>query len=648
MYMYREGGCWTCRLRRKKCDRHGPVCRVCSALLITCHYTPEKPDWVDGGERQREMAEQLRQEVRDKAPYRRSLAYTKAIVHDECMPYATVPPGLPEAGAKASDAANPPTRPRRDALETFSGKSPGSGNGNTHPASARFPGVSSIAPSTSSPDRDVQRAPDWTGLDRGLIVCYLEFYFPFLFPFYQPSMLDRGRAWVVDFITDSQAMEQTTLSLSSYFFSLALETAQEAAHETCKQIAWEKLLNQIHGTFGLLRQELPCVTAADGVAENLPRAVQIMGCILLLQRFETAVCSFENCEAHLSAATELFRHALDGTGAAALDGTGTAAASGPTARPCSFALTMRQLRGHGPPWPRQYPTFQAPSSEQMAFRFFSALLLVDDIVASTALGEEPKLHQYHASILGDGQWPADRDGEDEAYTIRLEGIVGCQNWAMVAVAKVSALDAWKKRRRAAGDLDVMELVLRAAAIKGTLVANLTRAEVAPPLAVPFSAGTGSSSSGSGSSGRSSAWDIFTPCNGQASALAEQSLLVTRIWAHAAALYLSVVVSGWQPASAEVRHHVACVLELLTQRALSWAALRTVAWPFCVAGCLAAHTQEPLMRSVVEGLRPPGLLGPVQKALQIMEAVWRSRDLLDSTTWDLAACFRGPGHLVLLV
>ncbi|KAK3366742.1 fungal-specific transcription factor domain-containing protein [Lasiosphaeria ovina] len=620
-------GCWTCRLRRKKCDRHGPVCRVCSALLITCHYTLEKPEWVDGGERQREMAEQLRQEVRDKAPYRRSLAYTKAIVHDESMPYATVPLGLPlpEASPKALDAANPLTRPHRDALETFSGIFPGSGNGNTHPATARFPGVSSITPSTSSPDRDVQRAPDWTGLDRGLIVCYLEFYFPFLFPFYQPSMLDRGRAWVVDFITDSQAMEQTTLSLSSYFFSLALETAQEAAHETCKQIAWEKLLNQIHGTFGLLRQELPCVTAAGGVAENLPRAVQIMGCILLLQRFETAVCSFENCEAHLSAATELFQQVLDGTEAAA--------ASGPTARPCNFALTMRQLRGHGPPWPRQYPTFQAPSSEQMAFRFFSALLLVDDIVASTALGEEPKLHQYHDSILGDGQWPADSHGEDEAHIIRLEGIVGCQNWAMVAVAKVSALDAWKKRRRAAGDLDVMELVLRAAAIKGTLVTNLTRAEVAP------------TSSGSG---RSSAGDIFTPCNGQASALAEQSLLVTRVWAHAAALYLSVVVSGWQPASAEVRHHVACVLELLTQRPLSWAVLRTVAWPFCVAGCLAAPTQEPLMRSVVEGLRPPGLLGPVQKTLQIMEAVWRSRDLLDSTTWDLAACFRGLGHVVLLV
>ncbi len=135
-------------------------------------------------------------------------------------------------------------------------------------------------------------------------------------------MLDRGRAWVIDLITDSQAIEQTTLSLSSYFFSLALQAAKESAHETCNQLAWEKLLNQTHGTFSLLRDELRCL-AAEGVSEHVPRAAQIMGCILLLQRFEAAVCSFENCEAHLSAAIELFRQVLESAAAAACDQTGS-------------------------------------------------------------------------------------------------------------------------------------------------------------------------------------------------------------------------------------------------------------------------------------------------------------------------------------
>ncbi|KAJ2973829.1 hypothetical protein NUW58_g8840 [Xylaria curta] len=237
-------GCWTCRVRRKKCDNEWPVCQVCSALLITCHYNVEKPDWVDGGQRQQEMAEQLKQEVRDKAPYRRSLAYAKAMSEPE------------------------PTSP-------------------------------------AAPDR----APD--SRDRGFIACYLDFYFPFLFPFYRPSMLDRGRAWVLDFIADNQATEQATLSLSSYLFSLTLETGKPG-HEKCKQLAWNKLLDQIHSTFMLLQEELRCLTAKDP-PEHLSRMVPIVGCILMLQRFETTVSSFENCQAHLSAAIELLEQVLAGT-----------------------------------------------------------------------------------------------------------------------------------------------------------------------------------------------------------------------------------------------------------------------------------------------------------------------------------------------
>jgi len=611
-------GCWTCRLRRKKCDRHAPICYVCSALLITCYYTPEKPEWVDGGERQREMAEQLKQEVRDKAPYRRSLAYAKAMNEpkQEMQLFS-----LPEPHSGDLEPVDPPSYPPQDAVAVFF---PTPEHRNTLPSSLRFPGTGSVTPSATSRSLSSQHASDPVGLDRGLVVCYLDFYFPFLFPFYQPSMLDRGRAWVVDFITDSQAMEQTTLSLSSYFFSLALDMTNETAHKSCRKVAWEKLLSKIHGTFGLLRDELQSLTMGD-ISEHLPRAVQIMGCILLLQRFETAIFSFDNCEAHLNAAIELFKHVLEGSEAAA--------ACDPSGWPSRFASVMRQLRGHGPPWLRQFPTFQAPSSEQMAFRFFSALLLVDDIIASTALGEEPKLYQFHDSILGNGQWQTWKD-EQAPYTIQLESIMGCQNWAMVAVARISALDAWKKRQKAAGDLDVMELALRAAGIKSVLVASLTRIEVSPP-AVPAET-------------NESVWGIFTPSNGQASAMADQSLLATRIWAHAAILYLSVVVSGWQPSSSEVRHHVACIVELLSQRILSWAVLRTIAWPFCVAGCLAGPTQEPLFGSIVGGLRPPGLLGPLQKALHIMEVVWRRRDLLDSNTWDIAACFQDQGYLVLLV
>jgi hypothetical protein len=64
-------GCWTCRLRRKKCDEIHPECGACAALYITCHYDQNKPEWMDGDVRQEDMAERLKREVKEKAHRRR-------------------------------------------------------------------------------------------------------------------------------------------------------------------------------------------------------------------------------------------------------------------------------------------------------------------------------------------------------------------------------------------------------------------------------------------------------------------------------------------------------------------------------------------------------------------------------------------------
>jgi hypothetical protein len=148
---------------------------------------------------------------------------------------------------------------------------------------------------------------------------------------------------------------------------------------------------------------------------------------------------------------------------------------------------------------------------------------------------------------------------------------------------------------------------------------------------------------------SSLLDVFTAdYYQQLKTPASQSHLVTRIWAHAALVYLFVVVSGWQPASVDVQYHVGRIIELLTHQISPPALLRTMVWPFCVAGCLAEPAQEALLRGMVKELQPPSVFGTVRKALEIMEGVWCNRDAGDTASRDLAACFRSQGNLVLLV
>jgi hypothetical protein len=57
-------GCWTCRLRRKKCDEKHPFCSTCESLTITCYGYGSKPDWMDNGEKEKAMANSMKQIVK--------------------------------------------------------------------------------------------------------------------------------------------------------------------------------------------------------------------------------------------------------------------------------------------------------------------------------------------------------------------------------------------------------------------------------------------------------------------------------------------------------------------------------------------------------------------------------------------------------
>ncbi|KAK9482886.1 fungal-specific transcription factor domain-containing protein [Lipomyces starkeyi] len=582
-------GCWTCRLRRKKCDRKHPVCDACAALHITCHYDQDKPEWMDGGVRQEEMAERLKREVKEKAHRRRGERPVPISGDRVSGELIVLRQRLPRDLASRT----------RDLLRSTTGTH----NDEREPCPSR---------STTRPQRradstlthEDRKSIAFGRTDTILIMFYLEHLLPFRFPFYRPSILQGGRAWILEMMISS-VFRQATLCQSSYFFSLARGTASI-------DIVWETVLTESRDAFGVLRQALQ-VIEDSGVAEHLHGAVRIMASIMQVQRFEIAVLSFSNCQAHFNAALALFRQILDSPG--------TIEPVGPRS---SYNVVISRLGS--PSWILPAQCVQIPTAEQSAFRFSSALLIFDDIVASTVFQEQPRLYEYHHGLLGD------IDGADPA--IDLEPAVGCQNWALLQIGEISVLDAWKQRCKRAGNLDVMELVRRATAIKDSLEAHLTRLET-DPLITPKEGG--------------SLLDILTADYGQQSKTpASQSSLVTRVWAHAAHVYLFVVVSGWQPASVDVRYHVGRIVELLTRQISPPALLRTMVWPFCVAGCLAEPAQEDHLRGMVEALQPPSVFGTVRKALEIMENVWRNRDAGDAASRDLATCFRSQGDLVLLV
>lgn len=454
----------------------------------------------------------------------------------------------------------------------------------------------------------------WPGCDAGFISYYLDFFFPFLFPFYQPHMLQGGRSWLLEFMTEAEGMRQITMSLSSYLFTLVLDAA-EAGHEFCIELNWDKLLAEMSNTFTRLSDDISRLgKGPPNTPAKLSKAVRILGVITHLHRFDIYTAGFTSSSTHLNAAVQTFKNILDMN-----DATPDLDISS------KFFNVMARM---GPsPWPKPYASYQITSPEQVAFRFFATLLVADDIIASTSLGQVPRLHEHHASLMAnapDGEWPVD-----------LAAVLGCQNAVMLQIGEISALAAWKRRQGNNNDL-TPELTRRGDGINTAVRSHLASLHL-PKHNAPDRA--------------EALLGLFNTWTDHSARSAAQSLYVTQIWAHAALIYLLVTVHGFDPKLPEIRTQVAHIRQLVDENLSSVSLIRAVVWPFCTAGCLAEAEQQNWFKRKVELLQPSGLFITVRKSLEIMQTVWEKRDLneeVETAIVDMASCFAATGEVLFLI
>jgi len=440
---------------------------------------------------------------------------------------------------------------------------------------------------------------------------YLDYVFPLLFPFYQPGLHETGRSWVLVLLRRSRVAFHSAMSLSVYFFIFTLIEVYPGQHDACKIQLWEKVGRQTDMCFEMIQHDVQDLSFR-GSQSTLLEKVRVMESITQFLIFEVALSRSANWNLHLTPALALFKEIWQGT---------TTEGSEPKLLAVLDAMTphLRYGRDHtGYVW----------SPEQAGFRFFTGLLVFIDIIASTSLEQPPRLTEYHPHLLADLD-----NGEPDfgMVPVRLSSLVGCQNWVLLAVSRISLLDGWKKDMKKAAGLSTIELVGRASHISRTLNDGISRLDKAT----------------SGPQ-KDNSLNFRSYLNGHLSTSSRSSTIPTRIWAHAAHIYLEVVVSGWQPSNAEIRCGVSQMLELLRTVDCS-THLRTLAWPLCVAGCMSeagSHKQE--LRNLLTGKDELSMVGALGEARKIMERVWENRETLDRETWDLAACFRILGAPVLLI
>ncbi|KAK8065502.1 hypothetical protein PG997_012249 [Apiospora hydei] len=587
---------------------------------------------MDGGEREKQMAQEFKQMVKDQATKRRERKWAQ--MEDASALPTTVadrhsPPKQASVDVDHSLAYGMANLMDMDSGEDYRQYAPGSGSDRSsmtpatsvsdvanhmdqQPSKDRKVAYSRSSGRTNQSDSDDDHDEDEADRELNQAMLYIDYVFPFLSPFYRPQLSESGRGWLLVLLMKNKALFHTALSLASYFTAVVMAGWDPGRHEDCKAHNWSELQKQQGLGIQALQRDLERVNER-GVARSLKSSVRCLESIVQALYFEVAVANTQNWQVHLDGASVLFGQIIQ---THATDGEKPWFSVLASMSPGNLAKDLGNGRH---PW--------APS--QAAFRFMTASLIWNDVIASTALERAPSLQQFHAELL-EGPNPA----------LQTEEFVGCPNWIVLLISEIATLDAWKKGMKASGLLCIIELVQRASIIEQRLQSGITELYHAP-IDYPTNRADQLAGEAFAALGVEALHDFdklrTTPSHS----------LSAKIWAQAALIYLRVVVSGLQPCQPEIRASVADIISLF--RALpSPLCLRTLVWPYAVAGCLATPDEELFFRELVDAMGSLQIFGAVKEALSVMSTVWEHRACTNPDTWDIAACFKVLGHTSLLV
>ncbi|KAK0500199.1 fungal-specific transcription factor domain-containing protein [Armillaria luteobubalina] len=600
-----QGGCWTCRLRRKKCDeqREGDSCRTCVRLTIEClGWGPKRPEWM-----------------RDKQAIETYKANIKAK-----LTRAGLIQGQPRTSMIQAHAAKPAPASRPTTYHRLSAPSP--------KASEKFP---STASSLLALDVDLRPfdyrydsprmggmpgIPDPSnGFHQLPVASYIDSNvnsMDFDAPMYQYSPQSSSvHSEPLDFDMGLYIAQHSNDQLDfdirspSPIQSVPLFAGQNSIQESHVMYFFEhvrktSLLTSSNAltnlTYTMIMQE-PRGAVTNAVCALSSLHFTRMG---VAQGLEAPDPNPEHSTAqyfHDEAAFQL--------------------ASGKQAKPhydesdvlaALYLLCFSQMAGSTAEWPPMLaialewisqtglPAGESPKLV-LANMSTSSQLIVKctmwmDIFASFTLMKQPKYLALYKCLLGDqnGFW---------GRGLYMDNLTGCPDEAMLALSEISELTQWKTSEQAKGSLNFRELVRRGDDIEQ----RLQNRQHEP-----------------------SSFSEQTPLHPDLSLDAgvisypdEAMRLVGNVFRESALLYLYTVINEENPSMPEIIASVDTITQILHQLAPSELD-RTLVFPVCLAGCMTDNSSHrDFLKSRLQSQDES--IGNLLRTRLVMEAVWQKRD-----------------------
>ena len=237
-----------------------------------------------------------------------------------------------------------------------------------------------------------------------------------------------------------------------------------------------------------------------------------------------------------------------------------------------------------------------PPEESAIFTFLCGVTIWLDVVSCITTEKSPRLLSFHPHAVSCNS------------AIKLENIMGCKNWAILQIGRISALHEYRIQALQQGCLDTTDFQGRADNIRRELRDGLAQfcldsLEISPPSHFAFPLNP----------------DIY---------------IITRIFTLMASIYLYLVVQGYQLETQELRSLVAETMTMLRTK-MPAHSMHVIICPLYIIGSVAKEEEKQFFQHVFSSA--PVLDPSLEhrgKILPLLEEIWRMRDTsMTGWTWQ---------------
>ncbi|OJT02247.1 Transcriptional regulatory protein pro1 [Trametes pubescens] len=633
-----KSGCYTCRIRRKKCDEQpndDGACQTCVRLRLQClGFGAKRPEWM----RENNSVTELREKIKS---FLASQGMIKG--HSGSGPRSTDqdPPVLVLVDSLHTSPSSPPT-PTLSATSSSEGPRPPHNGMNT--SFERAP-----AHYTTMPPEQQQYGHNWQpaipelghdpAMNRGPMlpnVNELMYHPPAPAPQPQPQPAPTMIQSPTSILAQSYNIDPNTFSdddvdqsaspegaqmpmpvvVSGLGLAIPSEQGRLIQHYLARVLPIQYLLADDSIKHFMIRliqtsseaRDAACVLSALHLSLSYP--AQTTDANLIFNRVQTAVANrrTQYTEGDAMAGLHIVSSFLFSGG------------RGDWAFWLGIACEYVQALLDSPLF---YGPEDALRKCPESTRFIIKTTMWFDVLASVTTQTVPRfLETYRQLFSTQGAYIGDPAAS--APEISMLPVMGCENKIVLAIAEISNLAHWKENHLHRGTLSIPDLVHRGADIEERLLGPSSP----QPLAVPLQPGM------YGPQALQHPVSMYAQHAGGGGAteaeVVQRRRLTNDIFRASAKVYLHTVLSGDYPACPEIVAAVTETIDALSRipmdaPSVHRSVVRSVVFGICISGCLTDdHRQRNFLIRMLEYQQRESV-GNVGEVKRLMQNVWEQRD-----------------------